>query len=404
MKNSFRYVGPGIVVAATGIGAGDMIAASVGGSSYGYTIIWAVLIGAILKYVLNEGVGRWQLTSGISITDAWINKLPRIFPIYFLVYLVLWSVIVAAALIAATGLAAHSIWPILSINEWGIIHSIVALVFVLWGKYRYFELVMKYIIAMLFLIVVVSVIIIKPDLNGLLSGMLLPQIKEGSATYIMAIMGGVGGSVTLLSYGYWISEKNWKGSTNLYRIRIDLATAYVLTAIFGVAIIIIAANLKPDVVRSNQIVIALANQMKLATGEMGKLIFLLGFWGAVTSSMLGVWQGIPYLFSDFVSSWKKEEILPTELSNTNYYKLYLVFLAIPPITLLYFQKPVWLIMIYSIAGALFMPFMAITLLWLNNNKKWVTKDKNSLITNILLVLTLCLFAYLAILEVVRLIN
>ena len=29
-------------------------------------------------------------------------------------------------------------------------------------------------------------------------------------------------------------------------------------------------------------------------------IFLIGFWGAVFSSLLGVWQSIPYLFVDFI--------------------------------------------------------------------------------------------------------
>ena len=36
-------------------------------------------------------------------------------------------------------------------------------------------------------------------------------------------------------------------------------------------------------------------------GPIGKWTFLVGFWGAVATSMLGVWQGVPYLFADFVS-------------------------------------------------------------------------------------------------------
>jgi hypothetical protein len=43
-----------------------------------------------------------------------------------------------------------------------------------------------------------------------------------------------------------------------------------------------------------------------------------------------------------------------------------VYIAIPPITLLYMGKPVWLIILYSVTGALFMPFLALTLLYLNN--------------------------------------
>jgi Mn2+/Fe2+ NRAMP family transporter len=395
LKSPFKSIGPGIVVAATGIGAGDMIAASVGGSSFGYGILWAVVLGGILKFVLNEGIGRWQLVTGLKVTEAWVNILPKYFAWYFIIYLVFWSYIVAAALIAATGLAAHSLWPVLSVNQWGILHSVLALIFVLWGSYKYFETVMKIMIALLFSVVIVSVIIINPDLQGVISGLFIPRIPEGSTGYLLAIMGGVGGSVTLLSYGYWIAEKKWTGAGNLKRVRIDLIVAYTLTAIFGISIAIISANLKPDAVKSNQIIIVLANEMELITGKAGSWIFLIGFWGAVFSSMLGVWQGIPYLFADFAINWRKESIVPDNLHKTKYYRYFLVFLAIPPVIILYFNKPVWLILVYSVIGAFFMPFLAISLLWLNNKKDLIGKYRNSWLINVLLVIILALFAFLA---------
>ena len=66
-KRSLRYylmiIGPGFAVAATGVGAGDMVSAAVAGSRYGMAIAWAAIVGAILKYVMNEGVARWQLAT-----------------------------------------------------------------------------------------------------------------------------------------------------------------------------------------------------------------------------------------------------------------------------------------------------------------------------------------------------
>jgi len=49
-------VGPGILVAATGVGAGDMLTASLGGSAVGVVILWAAVVGAVLKWFLNEGI------------------------------------------------------------------------------------------------------------------------------------------------------------------------------------------------------------------------------------------------------------------------------------------------------------------------------------------------------------
>lgn len=103
MKNLysfFRYLGPGFVVAATGVGAGDLIAASVAGARYGTIILWAALLGGLLKFVLNEGVARWQIATDTTLLEGWIHKLPRGVSWYFMLHLLLWSFVVPGALIS----------------------------------------------------------------------------------------------------------------------------------------------------------------------------------------------------------------------------------------------------------------------------------------------------------------
>lgn len=104
-------IGPGIVIAATGVGAGDLIAATVSGARFGTAILWAAVTGAIIKFILNEHLARWQLATGVTLLEGWIRRLPRVVSVYFLLYLLLWSFIVAGALISATGLAAHALVP-----------------------------------------------------------------------------------------------------------------------------------------------------------------------------------------------------------------------------------------------------------------------------------------------------
>ena len=72
-----RTVGPGLVLAAAGIGASDVVIASVTGIRFGFTLLWAVVLTAFLKFVLTEAVGRWQLGSGETITYAIATRLPR---------------------------------------------------------------------------------------------------------------------------------------------------------------------------------------------------------------------------------------------------------------------------------------------------------------------------------------
>jgi Mn2+/Fe2+ NRAMP family transporter len=62
-----RYVGPGIVIAVTGVGAGDMVSSLVAGTDFGMVLVWAIILGALLKYFLTEGIGRWYMASGQTI-------------------------------------------------------------------------------------------------------------------------------------------------------------------------------------------------------------------------------------------------------------------------------------------------------------------------------------------------
>ena len=96
----------------------------------GTAILWAALLGAIMKFVMNEGLTRWQLATGSTLLEGWVQRLPRVVSIYFFIYLLIWSFIVAGALIAGTGLAAHALFPGLSVEVWGVVHSLAALMLV----------------------------------------------------------------------------------------------------------------------------------------------------------------------------------------------------------------------------------------------------------------------------------
>ena len=397
-----KDIGPGIVVAATGVGAGDMIAASVAGAKYGTVIIWAAVVGAIIKYVLNEGMARWQLATGTTVLQGWRHRFHPLISIYFMVYLFLWGFIVAGALIAACGLAAHAIFPFFSVEVWGIIHSLTALFLVYVGRYQLIENLMKFFIGLMFVVVCTSAILIHPDWGEILKSLALPRLPSGSIAFILGVVGGVGGTVTMLSYGYWIREKKWIGKSFYKKARTDLIVAYFLTGLFGMAIIIVAAGVKPEVITGSKMVIGLAEQMGTVVGPVGGWIFLIGFWGAVFSSMLGVWQGVPYLFSDFVRVYKTKSssISETKIDvRSRNYLFFLFYLAIPPLVLLFFGKLVWVVVIYSIIGAFFMPFLAVLLLIMNNKIKWVEDFKNNLFVNILLLAGLILFIVLCIKEI-----
>ena len=387
----WRAIGPGIVIAATGLGAGDLIAASVAGAHYGTAVLWVVAAGAVLKFVLNENLARWQLTTGSTVMQALVERLPTICSWYFLIYLLLWSFVVAAALMAACGMAIHALFPTVSVRTSGIVQSLLAVVLVLVGRYAWLERLMKLFIALMFAVVIICAVLVSPDWLQVMQGLLLPRVPEHSSWFLLGVLGGIGGSVTLLSYGYWIREKDWKDASSLAQVRLDLGAAYLLTALFGIGIMVIAAAVPVESVAGKQIVIAIAEQLENRVGALGKWCFLIGFWGAVFSSMLGVWQGIPYLFADFVGHHRQAGSQTPVSTNSLAYRGFLVYLSLPPMLLLWLDKPVWLVLLYSITGAAFVPLLGSLLLYLNNRPDWIGNLRNRVLSNVVLLAGLTLF-------------
>ncbi|HHJ16387.1 MAG TPA: hypothetical protein ENJ80_06785 [Gammaproteobacteria bacterium] len=393
---SLRHIGPGIVLAATGLGAGDLIAASVAGARFGYALLWAALLGAILKFTLNEGLARWQLVTGTTLLEGWKRRLPKVVSWYFIAYLLLWTFVVAGALMAACGLAVHALFPAIEVKTAGAAQSLLAAGLVLFGRYRWLEQLMKVFILLMFALVLYCAWKVFPGWGALLAGMLVPTIPEGSVWFLLGVVGGVGGSVTLLSYGYWIAERGWNQPSNLGMVRLDLLVAYGMTAVFAVAVMLVSAGVEPEVMQGADMVLSVANHLGSVVGETGKWFFLVGFWAAVFSSMLGVWQGVPYLFCDFMrsSDATNRPVCTTKGMRDPLYRAYLLGMSLLPMVLLSFNKPVWLVVAYAVVGSLFMPLLAALLLYMNNRTGWMRDFTNSWASNAALLLALGLFTTL----------
>ena len=213
-------------------------------------------------------------------------------------------------------------------------------------------------------------------------------------------MGGVGGTLTILSYGYWIREKGWNASNFLKRCRIDLAVAYGFTALFGMSMIIIASNINLDQESSAKLVITLSEKLKSAIGNAGSILFLLGAWSAVFTSLLGVWQSVPYMFADFWQMFLRNksdiENLPVDTKGKPY-RIYLIAISFVPMVGLAY-KFVVIQKAYAVLGSFVIPLVSLALLFLNRKKDLKTFS-NKLATDILLVLIIALFIYIGLPEI-----
>jgi len=398
-------IGPGILVAATGVGAGDLATGALTGSKLGLAILWAVLVGAVLKFVLSEGLTRWQLATGDTLLEGCVKHFGRPVQWIFLVYLIVWSFLVGMALMSACGVASHAIFPLVGPQQdkiiYGIIHSAIAYTLVRVGGYQVFEKVMSVCIGIMFLVVVSTTIALLPPMKEVALGLFIPSIPQMDGEgldWTIALLGGIGGSLTVVCYGYWIREENRYGAEALKTCRSDLAAGYIMTAIFGICMVIIGHSLGAIEGGGATLVIKIADFLKEEFGGMGGVVkwaFLAGAWGAIFSSLLGVWQSIPYLFADFCllaqeqKSGGDRQVVDTKSFP---YQAYLLGIATLPILGMVALNFTQAQKIYAIVGAFFIPMLALALLLLNGREAWIGKEfRNSKVTALILAVAFVFF-------------
>lgn len=395
--------GPGVLVAATGVGAGDLATAAFAGGRLGTAVLWAVVVGAVLKFVVTEGVARWQIATGETLLEGALGRLGRPAQAVFGLYLFPWCLFVGAALISACGVAANALVPVFDDPGkgkvvLGIGHSLVGGVLVLVGGFRFFERAMAVCVGVMFLSVTVTAVLLRPDWGGVLTGLTVPRIPEvddGGLGWTVALIGGVGGTLTVLCYGYWLREQasSGGGTTTVGGARLDLGVGYGVTAIFGVAMVVIGSTV-PGHGSGAGLIGDLGNRVGEAVGPIGRLVFLAGAWAAMFSSLLGVWQSVPMLFVTWLDAVRGTGS-DTEITQRVAYRAGLAALAlVPMLGLLVEFRSVQ--KVYGVFGATFLPVLAVTLLIMNGRRAWVGGLRNRWWTTAVLAGCVVFFAWLSV--------
>lgn len=427
-----RSIGPGLVAAATGVGAGDLVATMVAGASFGTVLLWAAIVGTLVKLALGEAVGRWHLASGATMLDGW-RRVGRWATVFFGVYIVVWGFVYGATAMSAVGLPMNALFEGLSVRSWGIIAGIAGLVLVWFQWYGLFEKIMTVLVAVMFVSVIGIAILVGPDLGALASG-LVPRLPSGSTVYVLGLIGGVGGTITMSSYGYWLYAKGWKGPKWLSMMRLDNAVGYLLTGMFVVAMLVVGSTILfgMEITENDRGLLVLGDRLGELYGEGVRVLFLVGFLAASVTSLIGVWNGVSLLFTD----WTRAVRLPhgrkaaigteadaptvlvagedgergdgpgragayeaTKADRSWAFRGYLVWLTVPPMPLLFLDRPFALTLAYGVLGSFFMPFLAVTLLLLLNTKLVPREGRNGWLSNAVLGISSLLFLALLVTDV-----
>nr|WP_107903567.1 Nramp family divalent metal transporter [Streptomyces chartreusis] len=409
-KSHWRYIGPGIVVAATGVGAGDLVATLIAGSNFGYTLLWAAVIGCLVKISLAEAAGRWHLSTGRTLFDGWAS-LGRWTIWFFGVYAVIWGFVYGAAAMSSGALPLQALFPdVMDLEWWAIACGLVGLVFVWFNKYAVFEKVMTVLVGVMFVVTVYLAIRVTPNLGDAFAGLLpvLPDEKD-SVLNTLGLIGGVGGTITLAAYGYWVNAKGWTNTGWMKVMRLDNRVAYITTGIFVVAMLFVGAELLHSanvaIASGDKGLLQLSDILEEEYGTATAKFFLIGFFATSYTSLIGVWHGVSLMFADFVARFrgagelKGEEVASGARERSWPFRAYLLWLTFPPMVLLFQDQPFRLIIIYGVLGAAFLPFLAGTLIWLLNSSRTPVQWRNGPLSNVMLAIAGLLFLVLCVKQV-----
>lgn len=399
-RSLWVILGPGLLLAATGVGGGDLATASFVGGVLGTTVLWAVVVGAFMKFVVTEGLARWQLATGETLIEGVVRRLGPVVVWVFLPYFLLWAFFVGSAQMSANGVALHALIPVFDDARdgkivFGTLSSLAGLAIVLRGGYRWFDVAMKACIGVMFATVIMTAVALWPGTAAVATGILVPRIPRVDAeaiTWTLALIGGIGGTLTVLCYGYWMREEGRTSAADLTTCRIDLAASYFMTAVFGIAMIIVGSSIRLEG-EGTALLVALSDRLGEELGPIGRWLFLAGTIGTVFSSLLGVWQAAPYLFAECWRLGIARNGTPVD-TKARPYRLFLFVLALVPIIGLFasfreVQK------LYTVIGAYIFPTLALVLIVFNSRSAWVGSLKNRPLTVVVLGCVLAFFMWLA---------
>lgn len=172
---------PGMLVAATGVGAGDLSTSALAGSATGVHLLWAVLLGCAMKWLLTEGIARHQLAVGRSVLRQALARMPRPMRWLLAVYFAVWGFLVGAALMSANGVVLHACLPLFGDARqdkiaYGVAVSLLGLALVRRGGFAWFERVMGVCTAAMALAVVGCAVALAPSWPDVLRGALWPSV------------------------------------------------------------------------------------------------------------------------------------------------------------------------------------------------------------------------------------
>ena len=300
VKTRLKNVGPGALVAAAFIGPGTVTSCSVSGATYGYTLLWAMLISVISVIIMQTMAARLGLVSHMGLGQALRAKFTKNGSRIFLAILVIAAVFVGNIAYETGNVSGAVLGVQAAIPAAGsqggkivlaLIIGVVAFILLFSGSYKRIEKFLTALVVIMGVVFFICAIAIGPDWGAVLKGLFGFQVPDGSSWMTIAALMGT----TVVPYNIYLhassAANKWGNDDDveeaLANSRTDSILSIGLGGLISMAIIICAAA---TIGKSADTTIAsgadMAKALEPILGSWATVFFGVGLFCAGISSAL----------------------------------------------------------------------------------------------------------------------
>ncbi len=402
-QTRLKNIGPGALVAAAIIGPGTVTSCSKSGASYGYTLLWAMLLSVISVIIMQSMAARRGIVSKRGLGQALRAKCPSGVSRILLAILVIAAVFVGniayeTGNITGSVLGVQAAFPGLSGDTGKIILvlviAIVAAVLLWSGSYVYIEKFLTALVVIMGIVFFVTAFAAKPDWGAVFSGLFgfkAPD-EENAWMTVAALMG-----TTVVPYNIYLhassASKKWGSdsdvSEGLANSRLDSIISIGLGGLISMAIIICAGatmNVTGTEIGSGA---EMAQSLEPLLGSWATVFFGIGLFAAGISSTITAPLAAAFA-STGILGWDED------LKNGKFKIFWIIVVAFGLFASLFLgASPTEIILFAQAANTFLLPVTGILLLIVANDKKIMKEYANKMWFNILVVLVIGLFIVIA---------
>lgn len=394
--STLRRIGPGMVLAASIVGSGELIATTTLGAQAGYTALWVIIISCLIKPVIQGELGRYTIATGQTGLEA-LNELPgpRVWRVNWLVWA--WAVMVAATQLQVGGMyggvsqVMHLLVPEVPVNLWALAFLAVTMALLLGGGYARVERIAMVKVALFTVLTVLAAVILirmprffswSAAAEGL--RFQLPPAGLGMAAAVFGITGV--GATELCMYPYWCVEKGYAQFTGardsgggwerrargwIRVMHFDIAVSMIIYTAATVAFYLLGAGVLHGmglVPKSADMIPVLSNLYTQTLGGWALDIFYLGAIATLYGTIFAATAAHSRLFADMcrLAGQFTADDLARRLA---FRRRFVLLLGIAPVvSFLSLESPVSMVMFGGIAQALMLPVIGIGAIFLRHRR------------------------------------